>query len=493
MGAVRKFVIMPRRWRGARSNDPSVLIGSDEWASSTNFDARFSRTNLGSVVTVTANPLPNPATEVLGLANYYDTNSLLTRVWVDSDGDVYEEDTIVDVFRAGSFTLATSTDPIPTFAAGTGAIVVCRGSDGKPLWKDPADATWKDMTGAPATGVITAAFEVGGPRLFVAPGTLGNDSMAWSEAGDIDDFAATGSGEEAVGNDREDIVALFGGLEKNMAIYKRNHIYIRSGTDPDSWSIVPVSNDVGLTAPNSLINIGKAHFFVHESGAYFLNAAGVISFPSLTFKIQDIWDTMVSTFGAYLRYATAAYHPRENTIYLWIPNQSTRIMNRLVKIYLADGAVTVHDGKDTGGSHFFPTTTGGQIEYGKASELLKVSGVDDDGTAITVAMTSGIFSGNPPSFDIEKRWGKRGILHFFFEVTTGNETIKITPNVYRVNAKTAGVQQSFALTSGQVSKVKVKIPDQAGWGFDYDLAGTFSTGHVRLIGIAGEYEEITDE
>ena len=490
MGDIRKFVIMPRRWRGTRSNEPSVLIGTDEWASSVNFDARFSKSNEGSIVVETSAGVNK---EILGLANYYDVNSLLRRVYVDENGDVYEDGVLADVFRAGVFTLSSTTEPIPTFATGTGAIVIARGADGKPLWKDPSDSTWKDMTGAPATNVITAAFEVGGPRLFVAPGTLGNDSMAWSEAGDIDDFVTAGSGEEPIGNDREDIVALRSGLESNMAIYKRNHIYIRDGSDPDTWNIVPVSQDIGLTAPNSLVNIGKSHFFIHDSGAYFLNAVGSVSFPSLTFKIQNLWDDMLTSFGSYLRYAHAAYHPRENTIYLWIPNQASRIMNRLVKLYLADGAVTVHDGKDTGGAHFFGASGGGQLEYGKASEILKIGGTDDDGTSITVYITSGIFSGSPPTFDLEKRWGKRGILHFFFESTLSGESIKITPRIYRGNSRITGVQQTFALTAGQVSKVKVKMPDESGWGIDYLLDGTFSVGRVRLIGLAGEYTEITDE
>ena len=84
-------------------------------------------------------------------------------------------------------------------------------------------------------------------------------------------------------------------------------------------------------------------------------------------------------------------------------------------------------------------------------------------------------------------------MHFFFESTVSGESIKITPRIYRENSRITGTQQTFALTADQVSKVKVQMPDESVWGMDYLLDGTFSVGHVRLIGIAGEYTEITDE
>ena len=485
----RKFTILPRRWRGIRNSESALLLEPDEWADSKNFDARFGWSNDGSIEQITAGPVSK---EVILLRHYYDTAGTLHRVWVNEDGTIFEDTTDVGLTVPGITSLTAIDRTIPYFAAGTGAAVITRASQ-NPVWKDPGDATWKELTGPPATfkGVT---FDVGGPRLFGFPGSLGPDAWAWSAVGDFNDWTtAGGGGEEPIGNNREDIVAIEGGLEANIGIYKRNSIWLRSGADPESWSIVNVSNDIGLTAPNSLLRIGKAHFIAHDSGAYFVNAIGSVSFPSLTFRIQDTWDRMIDNFGEYLRYAHAAYHPRQNVVHLWIPNQASRIMNRLIKIFVADGSVTIHDSKDTGSSDFFPASGGGQMEYGKDSKIFKIAGRTDDGTAITTEITSGIFSGSPPSMDTEKRWGLRGVLHFFFEAETGGETVTVTPRIYRGNSRITGTAQSFALTADQVSKVKVRMSDDSGWGVDFIIAGTFTTGRVRWLGYAGEYTDVTDE
>jgi hypothetical protein len=486
-----KFTVLPRRWRGIRNNESPVLLEPDEWADSKNFDARFGWTNRGSTKEIEQFPV---SLSVHGLSNYYDVNGVLNRVWINQEGTIFEN-TVDTGFKlaSGSLQLNSTTGPVPYFGVGTGASVVSRGGDRNAVWKDPSDSTWKELTG-PSGLPKGVTFEAGGPRMFAFPGDLGNDAWEWSAVGDFTKWLGSeGGGQEPIGNDREDIVAIEGGLELNMAIYKRNHIYIRDGADPESWRILPTSQTLGIAAPLTLLRIAKGHFFVHDSGAYFLNAVGGISFPSLTFRIQKTWDEMVDNFGAFLRYAHAAYHPRENMIYLWIPNSNSRIMTRLVKIYVADGSVTIHDAKPSGGSHFFPKSGGGQIEFGINSAILSSRGLTDDGTAISAEITSNIFTGSPPSFDMEKRWGKRGIIHFFFETETAAQTVTVTPRIYRGNSRITGTAQNFVLAGDQVSKVKVKMPKESGWGTDYIINITTSTGRLRWLGYAGDYEEVTDE
>lgn len=486
-----KFTVLPRRWKGIRNNESSVLLDIDEWADSNNFDSRFGWTGKGSTKEIEKFPVN---LSVHGISNYYDVNGVLHRVWINQEGSIFE-DTVDTGFKlgAGNLQLNSTTGPIPYFGIGSGSSVVTRDGAKNAVWKDPADSVWKELTG-PSGIPKGITFEIGGPRMFAFPGDLGNDAWEWSAAGDFTKWVASeGGGQEPIGDDREDIVAIEGGLELNMGIYKRNHIYMRDGADPTSWRILPVSNDLGLTAPLSIVRLAKGHFFVHESGAYFLNAVGAVSFPSLTFKIQRTWDAMVEQFGAYLRYAHAAYHPRENVIYLWIPNSNSRIMTRLVKIYISDGSVTIHDNKPTGGSHFFPTNTGGNIEIGVNSAILSVRGLSDDGTAISANLRSQIFTGSPPTFDMEKRWGKRGIIHFFFETETASQVVTVTPRVYRGNSVLTGTAQQFTLPGDQVSKVKVKMPKESGWGIDYLIEITTATGRLRWLGYAGEYEEVTDE
>jgi len=484
-----EFTILPKRWRGMRNNESAVLLQPDEWADSLNFDARFGWSRRGSTRELQAGPVSQA---ILLARHYYDVDGTLHRVWVNEAGSIFEDTTdIGQRVQPGVFNLGNFNGVIPYFAAGTGAAVVTR-TNQNAAWKDPSDSVWKELVG-PTAPLKGATFDFGGPRLFAFPGDLGPDSWAWSAVGNFNEWTASGGGgQEPIGNDREDIVAIEAGLETNIAIYKRNHIYMRKGGNPDTWRIIPVSNDIGLTAPNSVLRLGKSHFFVHDSGAYFLNAIGSVSFPSLTHRIQRTWDDMVDNFGEFIRFAHAAYHPRENTIYLWVPNQANRVMNRLIKIHVADAAITLHDNQDAGGSDFFPRVGRGQIEYGANSSIFAIRGFTDDGQAIQARIVSGIFSGSPPTFHREKRWGFRGILHLFFETEDGAQTVTVTPRAYRGNTRIDGATQNFTIPADQISKIAVKMGDESGWGIDFIISSTINQGRIRWLGYAGQYEEITD-
>ncbi|KKK59693.1 hypothetical protein LCGC14_3031830, partial [marine sediment metagenome] len=171
-----KFAILPRRWRGIRNSEASVLLEVDEWADSKNFDSRFGWTNKGATQQITAG---GGSKEVLALSSYYDVNGDLHRVWINVDGDIFEDTTDIGFNLTGAaIVLADATTPIPYFASGTGALIITRDGSQSSIWKDPSDSVWKELLGVLATPK-GATFDVGGPRLFTFPGSLGPDSWAW--------------------------------------------------------------------------------------------------------------------------------------------------------------------------------------------------------------------------------------------------------------------------------------------------------------------------
>lgn len=487
--AKREFTILPRRWKGIRNSEAPVLLDPDEWADSLNFDARFGWSNPGKTLIETV----NLGQAVLGVSHFFDKDGTIHRVVVLADGNIYEDNVLVTSkpFSPTAISVTDTSGPIPHFAPGKGGMALARGTSLFPLFRNATTGVWEELTAAPKfEGIV---MDPDGPRLFGFPNSTGEpDTWSWSSIGDFTKWAvADGGGTEPIKEDRQKLVGLSADLENDIVIYKRGRIYVRQGSNPDTWKITLVSNDVGLDAPNSLLKIGKSHFFVHESGAYFLNAVGSISFPPLTFPIQETWDKMLKDFGSFLKFAHAAYHPREHTVHLWIPNQASRIMNRLVKIYVPTGAVTIHDDKDAGGSDFFLGAGTGQLTFGSGGgKIFDAVGVTNDGTDITSKLTPGIFSGTPPTMDKEKRWGNRGIVFLYFQ-TEASISITITPRVYQLNKIINGPATTTTLAANQISKVALKLPADQGWGFDFILSGTVNSGRWRLLGYSGLYEEIT--
>lgn len=465
-----------------------MLLDPNEWAASKNFDSRMGWSGAGSTSVQTWIPGNLAA---IGMRHYFDKSGVIHRVLVAENGSIYEDGSAIPItFSPASLLLTDANGLIPIFAPGIGGIVIARGTAFAPARKDPADNVWKELLGSPKfTGV---SMERAGPRLFGFPNSATEtDTVTWSSIGDFTKWAtADGGGSEPIGNDRQPIIGIEAGLQDAMAYYKRDYIYVRNGTDPKSWRITLVSSDVGLTAPLSLVRIGKSHFFVHESGAYFLNAVGAVIFPPLTERIQKSWDDMVKNFGTFLRFAHAAYHPRERTIYCWLPNQASRVMNRLMKVYVPDGSVTLHDGKPAGASDYHRQASG-ILTYANASKVQEVRGVTDDGTSITSEITTGIFAGSPPTPDSEKRWGFRGAIHLYFEAE-GAVAVTVTPRVYRGDTQQTGTAQTKTLVANRVTKMRLKMPDPQGWGFDLVVNAATNLGRWRLIGYSGRYEDITD-
>lgn len=486
--ATKAFQVIPRQWRGIRDSEAPLLLDPNEWASSKNFDSRMGWSGAGSTPVQTWTPA-NLAS--VGMRHFFDKSGVIHRVLVSEDGKIQEDGAAITLtFSPSSLVLTDANGLIPGFAPGIGGIVIARGPSFAIIRKDPADNVWKEVLSAPKfTGV---SMERAGPRLFGFPNSATEtDTVAWSAIGDFTKWATVdGGGSEPIGNDRQPIIGIEAGLQDAMAYYKRDYIYVRNGTDPTSWRITLVSSDVGLTAPLSLIRIGKSHFFVHESGAYFLNAVGAVIFPPLSERIQDSWDQMVKNFGTFIRFAHAAYHPRERTIYCWLPNQASRVMNRLMKVYVPDGSVTLHDGKPAGASDYY-RQSGGIMTYANASKVQEVKGLTDDGTSITSEIETGIFAGSPPTPDIEKRWGTRGVVHLYFEAE-GAMSVSVTPRVYRGDTQQVGTAQSKTLVANRVTKMAVKMPDKQGWGFDLVFNSTTNLGRWRWLGMSGLYEDVTD-
>lgn len=483
-----RFQVFPDEWRGVRNNLSSLVIDYKEWSDSKNVDARFGWSSAG--LTLVENLDNITARQVRSLNYFYDTQGVLHRLATTDEGKVYQ-----DGANQAAVSVPTVAGYLANVEAGLGGAVLARGTSLAPIWRDPADGTWKVL--AATSGTVpkpnVVAIDPAGPRLFTAPGTLGPDSFQYSAVGDFKKWAAAdGAGEDVVAEDREPISAMCWGLGANMALYKRHKIFVRTGTTPSTWVIHPVSQDIGSVSP-CVIRVAKGQFFIHESGAYFVNAVGQVSFPALTQKIQDTWDAMVASYGDYLPYAHAAYHPLENTVYLWVPNAASRVMGRLIKIYVPTGAVTLHDDKPALCSAYRPSWPQYVTLGDAASRVYSVSGASNDGATISSQVTTGVFSGNPPTPELEKTWGfGRGVIQVFLQARGSNITVNCTPTIYQLNRTVTGTAQALALTAGQITKADVYLPDAMGWGFSLGFAATHGSGNWRLLGYAGNYEEHTD-
>ncbi len=482
----KRYQVMPDEFRGIREVRSKIIIGTREWASVKNMDSRYGFSSPGS--TFLYNFDAGTPREVWGTAYYFDKNGNVREVVITSDLKIFDERVLTAASYVGS--------EVPDIASISGGVIVARGAGNSAVWKDPLDDAWKTFVASTGTAPKprTVTVHPGGPRLFMAPTTDGVDYLGYSGPAAYTKWAtADGGGAENIGEDREPIVLLRYGLGDNTVVYKPNHVYIIQGSNPATWIIHLISSDLGVTAPAaSGLRVGKGQFFVHESGAYFVNAVGEVTWPPLTDPIQKTWDAMIEAYSAYLKYAHATYHPRDRMIHLWIPNQASRVMNRLIKIYVPTGAISIHDDKVATSSAFRPSPAPQRVVYGSNnSKIYTIAGLTNDGAAIASEFETGIFSGDPPTPEAEKKWGYRGLVHVYLEADAAI-TVTVTPTIYRLKEVLVGTGQDCVLIANQVCKFPIYLPDEMGWGFSFKMNATQSLGKWRLVGYSGMYEEITD-
>ena len=74
--------------------------------------------------------------------------------------------------------------------------------------------------------------------------------------------------------DTDDIAAMHN-YKGNLSIYKKNKVYLLTGSSPDDFSIVPFA-DKGTTAANTVVNVDNKQYFL-SNGIYALEQVGELN------------------------------------------------------------------------------------------------------------------------------------------------------------------------------------------------------------------------
>lgn len=131
------------------------------------------------------------------------------------------------------------------------------------------DCNLKTLAGEDLTGGIITTYR---GRVWVAK----DSTLYYSALGTYDNFTE----EQDAGyiNDfhtNTDVITGIGEYKDYLAIYKKNQVYLLSGTTPDDFSI-QLFADKGTVANRSLVNVDNRQFFLSNGGIFSLEEAGVL-------------------------------------------------------------------------------------------------------------------------------------------------------------------------------------------------------------------------
>ncbi len=131
------------------------------------------------------------------------------------------------------------------------------------------DCNLKTTSGSDLTGGIITTYK---GRVWVAKGS----TIYYSALGTYDNF--TESNDAGYINDfhtNTDVITGIAEYKDYLAIYKKNQVYLLSGTSPDDFAI-QLFADKGTKAQRSLVNVDNRQFFLSQSGVFSLEEAGVL-------------------------------------------------------------------------------------------------------------------------------------------------------------------------------------------------------------------------
>lgn len=479
--ASRPFSVVIDKYLGIRQDVSALVVSAREWADALNYDERFGWPRIGFSLA------SSPAAELRGYWTYYRPDTTLHEVWVDAAGNIFEDGGLV----GSGVTLGTSS---PSAAVGNGTIVVARGGSSLPWWRDTADGAWKELSAAPFAFRVVGMMSAG-PRLFGSPGGLGDDSVAWSAPADFTKWgAADTGGVEPIGMDAEAVSVILDGLQDDLAIYKKNSIWVVRGGNPTTWQIIRASSDIGSISPTGTVRIGRGHAFIHTSGIYLINSLGQVTWPPLSWKVQPAWD-VIRAHSA-LAKSHIAYDNTDQTLWCWIPavSDSDLPFSRALKVHLPTASVSFQSIAAAASGYRQDTT---RVKFGRATGLYDLIGTTDAGAAITATFTTPIFAGDPyipVQLHIEKRWGLRDQIFLLVESQESSTlTMQVTPIVYTGDGGVSLTVQSVSVAPRAVSRIPITLqPTQVGWGIQLVCSVASSAGGCRVLGILGHVEDITE-
>ena len=155
----------------------------------------------------------------------------------------------------------------PRFASFLNGVLCITESDGLFYIKnnsafDIVECNLKNSSGLTVTGDVLTVYR---SRVWVASGS----TIYYSALGTYNDFTSSGDAGyiSDFHTDTSEITALKS-YKDYLAIYKKDKVYLLTGSNPDDFAIVPFA-DKGTVAPRSVVNVENKQYFL-SSGIYAL-------------------------------------------------------------------------------------------------------------------------------------------------------------------------------------------------------------------------------
>ncbi len=205
----------------------------------------------------------------------------------------------------------------PRFASFLNGVLVITESDGLFYIKNDSsfsvvECNLKNASGITVTGDVLTVYK---SRVWVASqstiyySALGSytDFTTQNDAGYISDFHT----------DTAEITALKS-YKDYLAIYKKNMVYLLTGTSPDDFAIVPFA-DRGTVAPGCVVNVDNKQYFL-SSGIYALEQVGELNQIQLgseiSLKIKPEFDNLNTSK---LSEAVCVHYENKNQMWFFLP------------------------------------------------------------------------------------------------------------------------------------------------------------------------------
>ena len=175
---------------------------------------------------------------------------------------------------------------------------------------DVVDCNLNDLSGEPLLGAVLTVFKgrvwaaKDATIYYSALGTY-NDFESENEAGYINEFHT----------DTSSITALKP-YKDYLAIYKKNNVYLLTGTSPENFAIVPFANK-GAVGVNSILNVENKQYFL-SNGIFALEQVGELNQIQLGSEISAKIKDEFSLFGD-LQNTICLHYEKKNQIWCFFP------------------------------------------------------------------------------------------------------------------------------------------------------------------------------
>jgi hypothetical protein len=279
------------------------------------------------------------------------------------------------------------------------------------------------------------------------------ENLMYGWSGD-QDFPAYPQGEDRAG------ITGYAPRRDALGVFKQNRLLKIIGSTEDDFQVLIVVEQLGCVAPDSIVIIRDAAYFLAADGVYRWDDEGVVC---LTRESVDPWFTRDDVFNREaFPNAIGAWNDRTNSYELQLTSAGGTTLDRWIAIELSGGQVF--------GPHFTAalTTTARAMLRGDDAVKRPAFGGDDgfiylqnqpgaqdiDGEAVSWAISATarcawLMQGNP---DLTHVWGR---LSLHSRLETGG-TLGIAATVGGLDS-TQAAPQSFDLTKGREIKNRLGI------------------------------------